>query len=100
MRSGNLYNSRVIEMENEINFLKSNSPDNISNDNSKLIDQINQLTKTNTKLKQENQDKQSKLDHQTLTIEKLMRETSKVQNSPTPKYSTTSSSSTKEKAYS
>ncbi len=41
MRSGNLYNSRVIEMENEINFLKSNSPDNISNDNSKLIDQIN-----------------------------------------------------------
>lgn len=41
MRSGNLYNSRVIEMENELNFFKSNSPDIMSSDSNKLIDQIN-----------------------------------------------------------
>ena len=40
----------------------------ISNDNKQLLDQINELAKVNTKLKQENEDKQAKLDHQARTI--------------------------------
>jgi len=73
--------------------LKS-TPSGSSFDNKKSLDQINELSKANAKLKQENQDKQIKIDHQTITIEKLMRESTKGQDSPAPK-GTSSTSSTK-----
>lgn len=36
-------------MQNELDVMKSNNE--LSNDNKKLLDQINELTKTNTRLK-------------------------------------------------
>ena len=61
-------------MENELKALKGQDAGNDSNkDNKAMMDQINDLTKANARLKQENADKQTKLDHQTITIEKLMR---------------------------
>lgn len=68
------------------------TPSGSSFDSKKLLDQINELSKANAKLKQENQDKQIKIDHQTVTIEKLMRESSKNQESPAVKGSSSSTS--------
>lgn len=68
LKEDNLYNSRIIEMQNELDVFKMNPDTKISNDNKQLLDQINELAKVNTKLKQENEDKQAKLDHQARTI--------------------------------
>lgn len=65
-----------------------------------MLDQINELTKANAKLKQENSDKQAKLDHQSVTIDKIMKETHSLEHSATHKKHNSSSLSTKEKAYS
>ena len=98
LKEDNLYNSRVIEMQNELDVFKSAPNISMNNDSRKMLDQINELTKINTKLKQENSDKQAKLDHQAITIEKLMREGNKHESGSQKNGSTTSS--IKEKAYS
>ena len=91
LKEDNLYNSRVIEMQNELDIFKSEPNSNMNIDNKKMLDQINELTKSNTKLKQENSDKQAKLDHQAMTIEKLMRESNKHESGSQKNGSTTSS---------
>jgi hypothetical protein len=83
-------------MQNELDVMKSK--DGLSSDNKKLLDKINELEKKNTRLKTECQDYKIKLEHQTTTIEKLMRENAKGE-APAQKHAS-SSSSTKEKAYS
>ena len=54
LKEDNLYNSRIIEMQNELDVFKMNPDTNFSNDNKQLLDQINDLSKVNTKLKQDN----------------------------------------------
>ena len=41
-------------MQNELDVFKMNPDTKLNNDNKQLLDQINELTKVNTKLKQEN----------------------------------------------
>ena len=50
-RDDNVYNSRVIELQNELNFVKmGRSPE--SSDMTRLLAQVNELTKQNARLKQ------------------------------------------------
>lgn len=39
-------------MQNELDFMKSTPTNEVKNDSKRLLDQINDLTKSNTKLKQ------------------------------------------------
>ena len=55
-------------MQNELDFIRTQSAPDQSHENQKLLNQINDLTKQNTKIKQELKDLQAKFDHQTVTI--------------------------------
>jgi hypothetical protein len=98
LKNENLYNSRIIEMQSELEMVKATSGAP-NEDAQKFMEQINELSKANARLKQDNNDKQIKLEHQTQTIEKLMREHTKIEHSSGTKHNS-STSSTKERAYS
>ncbi len=50
-----MYNSRVIELQNELENARSGLVEP-SSETQRLLQQINDLTKTNAKLKQQNED--------------------------------------------
>ena len=41
LKEDNLYNSRVIEMQNELDVFKTAPNNNMNSDNKKMLDQIN-----------------------------------------------------------
>lgn len=96
IKGDNLYNSRVIELQTELDFIKHTKNSSTEAETKKLLTQINEINKVNAKLKQENQDHQAKLDNQAVIIERLMNEN---QGNPS-KESSNPSTSSKEKSYS
>jgi cell division septum initiation protein DivIVA len=47
-----MYNSRVIELQNELNFARTNSNSEKSPESSRMLEQINDLSKQIARLKQ------------------------------------------------
>jgi hypothetical protein len=65
LRDDDMYNSRVIELQNELALAKT--PTHTQTPTATL-QQLNELAKQNARLKQENEDKSLKLQHQATTI--------------------------------
>ena len=68
-----MYSSRVIELQNQLEMVMATSKQpTAQHDQQATLQQINDLTKQVATLKQQNTDKQAKLDHQAVTIDKLI----------------------------
>lgn len=88
LKENDMYNSRVIELQNELAVARQSTTYSPNDQN--LLQQLNDLSKQNARLKQENEDKALKLQHQATTIEKLMEPR---RSSPVGKPSSQSTSS-------
>lgn len=66
LRDEDMYNSRVIELQNELTLAKT-APTHTQTPTA-MLQQLNELAKQNARLKQENEDKSLKLQHQATTI--------------------------------
>lgn len=69
-----LYSSRVVELQNEVNFLKNKGDNGAQHDQAtqQLLAEVSKLQKENENLKRLVSDKDSKLQSQATLIERLM----------------------------